>query len=340
MVLVGLVVCLICITFFLLIMCFKRRTLWSGFSFLIMIGCLACYAILVFFEYSDLIMAYPILYKGIIGTGIVAIILVLLIPAIVLVMYFIEGIKVIRKEGMKPSNLLSLLFAVAILMCVFVWPITGAIGKEPFFLVMYIVIEESAMYLLFVMTMYVVSAVLNLIHLGKRKNFDYIVVLGSGVIGRRVTPLLANRIEKGVELLDKNPCAKIIMSGGQGEGEDIAEGEAMAQYAIEHGVEPDKIIIENKSRNTSENLIFSAKLMERGTRKIAIVTTSYHVFRALILARQEKIKCVGYGAKTKWYFTLNALIREFMGYLSVKWKLHAVLLGCILLSTFLLEFGM
>lgn len=340
MVLVGLVVCLICITFFLFIMCFNRRTLWSGFSFLIMIGCLACYAILVFLEYSDLIMAYPVLYKGIIGTGIVATILVLLIPAIVLVMYFIEGIKVIRKEGMKPSNLLSLLFAVAILMCVFVWPITGAIGKEPFFLVMYIVIEESAMYLLFVMTMYVMSAVLNLIHLGKRKNFDYIVVLGSGVIGRRVTPLLANRIEKGVELLDKNPHAKIIMSGGQGEGEDIAEGEAMAQYAIEHGVEPDKIIIENKSRNTSENLIFSAKLMERGKRKIAIVTTSYHVFRALILARKEKIKCVGYGAKTKWYFTLNALVREFMGYLSVKWKLHAALLGCILLYTFLVEFGM
>ena len=61
--------------------------------------------------------------------------------------------------------------------------------------------------------------------------------------------------------------------------------------------------------------------------KIIIVTTAYHVFRALILARQQEIPCVGFGAKTKWYFTLNALIREFAGYLRLTWKRHAVVIG-------------
>lgn len=55
-----------------------------------------------------------------------------------------------------------------------------------------------------------------------------------------------------------------------------------------------------------------------------VVTTAYHVFRALLLAKQQGLECVGFRAKTKWYFALNALIREFVGYLSLTWKHHVV----------------
>ena len=64
--------------------------------------------------------------------------------------------------------------------------------------------------------------------------------------------------------------------------------------------------------------------MEGEKPKIILVTTAYHVFRSLLLARRQGIKCVGFGARTKWYFTLNALLREFIGYLSLTWKRHAV----------------
>lgn len=47
----------------------------------------------------------------------------------------------------------------------------------------------------------------------------------------------------------------------------------------------------------------------------------------LLLARRQGMKCVGYGAKTKWYFTLNALLREFVGYLKMTWKFHALVVG-------------
>ena len=60
-----------------------------------------------------------------------------------------------------------------------------------------------------------------------------------------------------------------------------------------------------------------------------IITTAYHVFRALLLAKQQGIKCVGYGAKTKWYFTLNALLREFVGYLRLTWKKHTLVVGMV-----------
>ena len=172
------------------------------------------------------------------------------------------------------------------------------------------------------MAMYCVSAILNLIHIGKAKNLDYIIVLGAGIKGTRVTPLLASRIDKGIELLNYNPNAKLILSGGMGPGEDIPEGVAMADYAKQKGVSEEKIIIEDKSKNTYENLLFSSKLINKENPKIALVTTSYHVFRALVFAKKLNIPCIGYGSKTKWYFTLNALIREYIGYLSISRKFH------------------
>ena len=104
----------------------------------------------------------------------------------------------------------------------------------------------------------------------------------------------------------------------------MAEGEAMAAYAVQKGVDEDRIAVENRSGSTEENLLFSRELMGKKKAKVIVVTTAYHVFRALILARQQGMKCIGFGARTKWYFTLNALIREFIGYLSLTWKRHAL----------------
>lgn len=98
----------------------------------------------------------------------------------------------------------------------------------------------------------------------------------------------------------------------------------MARYAEQKDVGLEKIIVEGKSTSTEENLLFSREPMEKSRSKVIVVTTAYHVFRALLLAKQQGLKCVGFGAKTKWYFTLNALIREFVGYLSLTWKRHAV----------------
>lgn len=190
-------------------------------------------------------------------------------------------------------------------------------------------ISFSAVYVLALMAVYLLSAALNLLHMKKCRGADYIIVLGAGVIGTRVTPLLAARIDKGIELLHYNPDAKLILSGGQGPGEDIAEGKAMAGYAKQKDVAPEKIIVEGKSTSTGENLLFSSELMEKSEPRVIVVTTAYHVFRALLLAKQQGLKCVGFGAKTKWYFTLNAFIREFLGYLSLEWRRHAVVAALI-----------
>lgn len=102
----------------------------------------------------------------------------------------------------------------------------------------------------------------------------------------------------------------------------------MANYALKKGVAPDRLVLENQSRNTYENIQFSYQLMPQGSH-FAVVTNYYHLFRALLIAKTQKIKCIGYGAKTKFYFSLNAFIREFVGYLVMTRRKHLIVLGVI-----------
>lgn len=305
------------------IMLREPRTLWSGVSLL---GVLLCSAITMFFllsEYGDWLAEHDLLMNILVALLLLTAGCALVFPVILTVTLFIEGIRVIRHEGLKPANLLTMLFSVLLYLYLAVWPVIGGLEKGRLGTSLYVLISLSASYVLALMAVCLLSAALNLFHWKKRREADYILVLGAGIIGGRVTPLLAARIDKGIELLRYNPGAKLILSGGQGPGEDIAEGEAMARYAEQKGVGPEAIIVEGSSTSTEENLLFSRRLMEKSRPRVIVVTTAYHVFRALLLARRQGLKCVGFGARTKWYFTLNALIREFAGYLSLTWKQHA-----------------
>ena len=321
----------ISICVFAWIMIHDPRTLWSGVSLL---GMLLCSAVTMFFllsEYANWLAEHELLMNILVALLLLAAACVLMFPVILIVTLFVEGIKVIRHEGLRPSNLLTMLFSVLLYLYLAVWPVAGGLEKGRLGTKLYLFISLFAAYMLSLMAIYLLSAALNLLHWKKRRGADYVVVLGAGVVGTRVTPLLAARIERGIELLHSNPGAVLIMSGGQGPGEDIAEGEAMARYAEEKGVGREKIIIESRSRSTEENLLFSSRLMEKDRPRVVVVTTSYHVFRALLLAKQQGMKCVGFGAKTKWYFTLNALIREFAGYLRLTWKRHIFVAAAIIM---------
>lgn len=311
------------------IMAHDPRTLWSGFLFFWMLVCLAFFSFFLLTQYSEQLISHDVVIGILIALFITTVVCVLAFPGLLIVVFFIEGIKVIRHEGAKLSNLLSMLFSLLLYAYLAVWPQIGNLTKNTFGTMLYVIVSFSAVYVLSLMSMYSLSAILNLVHLKKNRNADYIVVLGSGIIGTRVTPLLAARIDRGIDLLYCNPNAVLIMSGGQGSGEDISESEAMIAYAVDKGVNKEKIIMESKSVSTQENLLFSRELMDKEKPEIIIISTSYHVFRALLLARRQRMKCVGFGAKTKWYFTLNALIREFIGYLHLTWKKHVFVIGIV-----------
>lgn len=312
----------------------EPRGMVTGVLFLIYLITIGATGLFTLFYYSELLQKSNLLYTLIMISGIIFIVAVALFPFVLIITYFIQGILILKKEGLRLKNVLSLAFSIALVIYIFVWPLimplsSSNIYEKPLLLfadIIYKIFSFIFIYLLFLMAMYCVSAILNLIHIGKDKNLNYIIVLGAGIKGKRVTPLLASRIDKGIELLKYNPNAKLILSGGMGPGEDIPEGVAMADYAKQNGVSEEKIIIEDKSKNTYENLLFSSNLMDKENPKIALVTTSYHVFRALVFAKKLNIPCIGYGSKTKWYFTLNALIREYIGYLSISYRFHMLVI--------------
>ena len=111
----------------------------------------------------------------------------------------------------------------------------------------------------------------------------------------------------------------------------------MADYALSEGVPEGDMLLEDRSRNTDENIRYSGELIAKDTEggpseaapKTAIVTSSYHLMRALLIARSRKLRCTGYGAHTKLYFSLNAFLREYAGYFRDTRKMRLIHLICL-----------
>ena len=312
----------------------EPRGMVTGVLFLIYLITIGATGLFSLFYYSEILQKNTATYSLVMVLGIIFVVAIALFPFVLIITYFIQGILILKKEGLRLKNILSLAFSISLVIYIFVWPLFRLksltnVYEKPLLLIadlVYKMLSFIFIYLLFLMAMYCISAILNLIHIGRNKKLDYIIVLGAGIKGKQVTPLLAGRIDKGIELLKYNPNAKLILSGGMGPGEDIPEGVAMAAYAKDKGVSDERIIVEDKSKNTYENLLFSSKLIDKENPKLALVTTSYHVFRALVFAKKLQIPCIGYGSKTKWYFTLNALIREYIGYLSISYRFHMLVI--------------
>lgn len=318
------------LVFFLLVMAIEPRSLWSGISCFVFLGGTALtLMVLMIVIYDWYFRDYALANMVLVILALLVLAVILFFPVSMIIFFFAEGIRNIRAEGMRWQNMLSLLFSIALALYIFLWPaLLDPVSHAPKFIqFLYAEISLFGGYFLLLLTIYCFSAFLNLIHPWKTKKLDEIVVLGSGLMGKKVPPLLAARIDAGLKLLKNNPKAILILSGGQGPGEETSEGAAMLSYCLEHGADPERLLAETKSKNTRENLVFSSYLFRPGSRRIAIVTTRYHVFRALLLAKELGIRCKGYGSKTKWYFTLNAILREFIGYLSMTWKKQLAILA-------------
>ena len=140
---------------------------------------------------------------------------------------------------------------------------------------------------------------------------DYVIVLGARVRGEKITANLARRLDAAYDYLAENPETQVILSGGQGSGEDISEAEAMKRYLEQKGVAPERMILEDKSINTDQNLSFSMEKMENPSSSVVIVSNDFHIFRALRLAKKKGLQNVqGLGASTKWYTAPNMYVRE------------------------------
>lgn len=145
---------------------------------------------------------------------------------------------------------------------------------------------------------------------------DAAVVLGNKVeLNGEPSERLKGRLNKAVELYDKNYFEYIIVSGGIGK-EGYDEAEVMKKYLIENGIPDEKIIMDNKGYNsfmTAQNtkLIMNNMNLE----SITIITQFYHISRTKLAFDNMGIENI-YSAHAD-YFELRdiySLIREFFAY--------------------------
>lgn len=311
---------------FIYVLTHERRSMWSGMTLVFTLFSL----LLVFAALLDLIEdRHPEAHDLIIQVVIWLIIFLILAVAFfiigITIMFIYNGIVMIKKEGTRLTNFLSLGFGIGIIFLVCVYPFLNSFHRITWLNFVHAFFTVTILYLIGLLMMYTLTSLINSVNFTKNR-FDYIVVLGAGLIGEKVSPLLAGRIKRGIEIYRLNPGAKMIMTGGQGPQEEIPEGEAMADYAIEQGIPFEDIIVERKARNTAQNIAFSHELMKPNS-KFCLVTNYFHLYRALVLAKRQGLDCVGYGVRTKWYFTLNAFIREFIAYLVITKKLQLRVVG-------------
>lgn len=142
---------------------------------------------------------------------------------------------------------------------------------------------------------------------------EFVVVLGAKVKPGGVPSLsLANRLDVAAEYLHKHPHVKAVVSGGQGEDEDRTEASVMFDCLVDKGISPERILIEDKSTSTYENLLFSKQLLPDDIDGITIISNDFHLTRASYLAKKIGLQSDVVAAPTPKVVEFKSHIRERM----------------------------
>lgn len=240
--------------------------------------------------------------------------------AVLAVFLIANGVVMLRREGRRPANLLSLLAGLGIIGFVVFSVLVQQSGWRPLEIVRSVLIGVLT-YVSFLFVCFLVYAFVYGRFRFSRK-VDFIVVLGAGLRGSRVPPLLASRLDRARAVYDqqtrKGRTPQLITSGGQGPDEDVPESHAMADYLIEHGVPADRVLREDRSTSTFENVTFSREIMVGlvPNYRCLVVTNNFHVLRAAFIARKAKVNGQVIGSPTAAYYWPSATIREFIAILA------------------------
>jgi hypothetical protein len=275
--------------------------------------------------------------------GITLIFIVMLTPILTIIFLLINTVVVVKNNGFSLTSMLPFLMAGFLIMLLASPSIVNYFDPDTLHVVVFLLglftleglwFSFTFVALLFYSWLYRI--------LPRHRQYDYIIIHGAGLDGPRPTPLLAGRIDKALELWNKqHQHGKFVASGGQGADEIVSEAQAMRDYLLEKGAPADAILMEDKSTTTWENLKYSlgvihddraasvnavlsvgstdgttadddAATTAAGDFTTAVVTSDFHVFRCAEYAHNLGIKADGIGSHTKGWYWPTAFIREFI----------------------------
>jgi len=142
-----------------------------------------------------------------------------------------------------------------------------------------------------------------------------LVVLGCHVRNGRPSLMLGERLAAALEYLNEHEDTICILSGGQGADEAISEAQCMYDNLTANGISSDRLIMEDRSTSTIENLKYSNEIIEEKqlNPKVAIVTNEFHEYRAYLIAKKLGLETYAIPASTHWWFYPTYLVREWYG---------------------------
>lgn len=149
-----------------------------------------------------------------------------------------------------------------------------------------------------------------------KKDADYVIVLGARVRGDAISLELRNRLNTAKEYLDDNIETKVIVTGGQGPGENTTEAYAMAEYLKGEGIDDERIILEEDAKDTEQNLENSFEIINNLEenpleQEIVVVTSNFHTLRAKMIASDLGRSVGTIGSPTLLFLIPSYYLREF-----------------------------
>ncbi len=247
----------------------------------------------------------------------------------------LSNVALVRHEGMRLRNLLgvlTLLLFIAGIAFILIYDdrfFTGSLTDYKIHSALTSVSTTCFVFLESMLFGAVFAALIAAMH-EPEKDKDYVIICGCQISKEgKMFPLLRGRVDRALEFAAGQEAAGgkpvvFIPAGGKGSNECRSEASAMAEYLREKGIPSERILEENQSTSTYENMRNARKLIEqRGGQnaRIAFSTTNYHVFRSGIMAQRAGMQAEGMGSPTRWYFWPNAFLREFAGLLTAEWRL-------------------
>ena len=272
--------------------------------------------------------------------GLILIALVLLTPFLTIIFLLINTVVVVKNNGFSLTSMLPFLMAGFLILLIASPAIVSYLDPNTHRIVVVLLglfMLEGLWFSFTFVALLFYSWIYRI--LPRRRTYDYIIIHGAGLDGPRPTPLLAGRINKALELWNKqHQHGKFVVSGGQGADEVVSEAQAMRDYLLEKDVPLDAILMEDKSTTTWENLKYSIGIINNdwtasaNTTSVdtsassgsfaastigtdfttAVVTSDFHVFRCAEYAHNLGLKADGIGSHTKGWYWPTAFIREFI----------------------------
>jgi uncharacterized SAM-binding protein YcdF (DUF218 family) len=206
-----------------------------------------------------------------------------------------------------PEGMYCIVLGVVLIVIPFVYKLVKRLFGEYFgiFTKLLILLTVVVILYIIVITIFMITAM----HDNNIPEDANVIVLGSSLMNGKPRHMLEYRLDVAVSYLKNHQKAKCVVSGG--DYGSANEGEVMKAYLVDKGIQSERVFVEDKAENTSQNIQLSKKFLD-GNKNVVLATSDFHMLRSKFFAQREGLTAYALAAKTPISNFLETWVREYM----------------------------